>query len=219
MTTGRRETSQYRKRLRRSILVVGIGGAGGNIAADWQSIGALDGLGLAVQWLQVDTGSSQHRLSMVAVSLACKSTGGDTGIGLALAKMHRYLLAPLLAQADIVILVAGLGGGTGSGMTPYIARLARGGGAVTIAVVTLPFGFEGRRRRAAASIAIKRLRSRAQFVLTFSNQELAAEMGDEALLAEIYAVQSQRIGVCLRDLLLTLRRKIPSGSHGPEGHC
>ena len=218
MTTGRGESSKRRNRRRRSVMVVGVGGAGGNIAADLQSIGALDGLELDVQWLQVDAGPCQYRLAMVALSLACKSTGGDATIGLALAKKHQYLLAPLLAQAEIVILVAGLGGGNGSGMTPHIARLARGAGAATVVVVTSPFGFEGRRRRRTASIANKRLRSRAQFVLTFSNQELGTEMGDAALLAAIYAVQTQRIGFCLRDLLLNLQRKMPSGSHGPEDH-
>jgi cell division protein FtsZ len=198
--------------------LVGIGGAGGNIASDLQSIGALDGLGLAVQWLQVDTGPWQHRSSNAALSLAFKSTGGDPAIGLTLAKKHQYLLARLLAQAEIVILVAGLGGGTGSGMAPYIARLARGAGAVTIAVVTVPFGFEGRRRRRTASIAIKRLRANAEFVLTFSNQQLGDEMGDGALLTAIYAVQTLRIGFCLRDLLLSLQRKMPSRSHGPKEH-
>ena len=183
-------------------MVVGIGGAGGNIAADLQSLGALDGLGLAVQWLHIDTGPFQHRLSMVALSLARQSTGGNAAIGLALAKRHRYLLAPLLAKADIVILVAGLGGGTGSGMAPYIARLARGAGAVTIAVVTLPFDFEGRRRRATASVAIKRLRSRAEFVLTFSNQELGDSMGDTVQLADIYAQQGCRIAKWSRQFLV-----------------
>jgi cell division protein FtsZ len=200
MTTGRRETSQHRKRLCRSVMVVGIGGAGGNIAADLQSTGALNGLGLAVQWLHIDTGPWQHRLSMVALSLACKSAGGDPAIGLVLAKMHRYLLAPLLAQADIVILVAGLGGGTGSGMTPYIARLARGVGAVTIAVVTLPFGFEGNRVQR-ANAAIRRLKRRTGFLLRFSNQHLAMEMGDDALVSTIYQVQSKRIANFLRDLM------------------
>ena len=184
-------------------MVVGIGGAGGNIAADLQSLCALDGLGLAEQWLHIDTGPLQHRLSMVALSLARKSTGGNAAIGLALAKRHRYLLAPLLAQADIVILVAGLGGGTGSGMAPYIARLARGAGAVTIAAVTLPFDFEGRRRRATASIAVKRLRSRAEFVLTFSNQELIDFMGDTVQLADIYAQHGCRIAKWSRQFLVS----------------
>lgn len=200
MTTGRGESSQRRKRLCRSVMVVGIGGAGGNIAADLQSIGALDGLGVAVQWLHIDTGPWQHRLSMVALSLASKGTGGDTAIGLTLAKRHRYLLAPLLAQAEIVILLAGMGGGTGSGMTPYIARLLRGAGAVTIALVTMPFGFEGIRIQR-ANAAMRRLKRRTGFLLRFSNQQFAMEMGADALLSTVYEMQSMRIALFMRHLL------------------
>ena len=189
-------------------MVIAVGGAGGNIAAELQSLGALDSLGFAVQWIQIDTGrwhrrseSWRGKSSMVTLTIARLSTGGNPAIGRALARKHRYLLMPLLTHSDIVILVTGLGGGTGSGMSPYIARLARGAGAVTIAVVTLPFAFEGPRRHRTASIALMELRSNAEFVLTFSNQALGDEMGDRTLLTAIYAMQAQRIGGRLRDLL------------------
>jgi cell division protein FtsZ len=107
-----------------------------------------------------------------------------------------------MAQTDIVILVAGLGGGTGSGIAPYIARLARDAGVLTIAAVTMPFDFEGRRHKT-ADTAIKRLRCHALLVFRFSNQELARELGDNALMTAIYEVQTLRIALWLRDLLVS----------------
>ena len=189
-------------------MVIGIGGAGGNIVSEMQSVGAMDGFGLVPQLIHIDTGHWQRsnrpwqdRAPIVTLTLARKGTGGNADLGRALAWKHRYLLKPLLAQTDIVILVAGLGGGTGSGMAPYIARLVRDVGALPVTAVTMPFDFEGRRRKT-ADTAIKRLRCHALLVFRFSNQELAPELGDDALLNTIFKLQTQRIAMWLHDFLV-----------------
>jgi cell division protein FtsZ len=105
---------------------------------------------------------------------------------------------------DIVCLLAGMGGGTGGGMAPYVAKLTRNAGTLTIAMVTMPFAFEGIRVQRAAN-AIKRLKRQTARVIAFSNQLLADELGDSAMLDTIYQVQSWRIARHLRKLLRHLR--------------
>jgi cell division protein FtsZ len=193
------------------MIVAGVGGAGGNIVREIQSTSALSGIQAVLQWILIDTGLSRHRrgvtqirVPMVTLSLARASTGGRADIGRAVAWKHRHLLTSLLADTDILVLLFGAGGGTGTGMSPAIIRLARDVGALTIAAVTMPFNFEGNRGQKAAT-SIKRLRRNTDFLLTFSNQQLGAELGDNTLMTTIYEVQAQRIAYGLRDLLANLR--------------
>lgn len=188
------------------VLVVGIGRAGCNIIDDLKRLGVLSGFERA-KGIHILDWNHRHRyrhlktgLPTVILSHAPYSAGDDVQLGRTLARRHRHCLRSMLAGADILVLVAGLGGGTGGGMAPHVAQLARNVGALTIAVVTMPFGFEGIRIQRAAT-AIRRLRRKTAFVFAFSNQQLALEMGDDALLNTIYEVQSKRIDWLLRDLL------------------
>ena len=207
MTTERGETSKRGDRLRRSVMVVGVGGAGGNIAAELQSIGALDGLGFNVQWINLCTDPphgrdniSLHSVPVATTFLASTGSGGSARLVPAFVHKQRYRFRALVAGVEIVVLVAGLGGGTGGGMALYFARLARNVRTLTIAFVTMPFGFEGIRVQR-ADIAIKRLKRTTARVIAFSNQQLADEMGDNAMLDTIYEVQSMRIARFMRHLL------------------
>ena len=193
------------------VIVAGVGGAGGNIAREIQSTGALSGLQGELQWIHIDTGLWRHqrgvaqiRVPMVTLSLARLSTGGRANIGRAVAWKHRRLLVSLLADTDIVIVLAGMGGGTGGGAAPVVARLARDVGALTIAAVTTPFNFEGNRGQKAAA-SIKRLRRNTDLLFTFSNLELGAALGDNTLITTLYRVQAQRVAYCLCDLLMNFR--------------
>lgn len=205
------QTNYPRYRRTCKVIVVGIGGAGGNIVREIQSTGALAGLQAVLQWIHIDTGLWRHRrgvtqirVPMVTLSLARASTGGRADIGRAVAWKHRHLLASLLADTDIVIVLAGMGGGTGGGVVPVVARLARDVGALTIAAVTMPFDFEDHRGQKAAA-SIKQLRRNTDILFTFSNQELGAALGDNTLMTTLYEVQSKRIAYGLRDLLVNLR--------------
>jgi cell division protein FtsZ len=193
------------------VIVVGIGEAGGNIVREIQSTGALAGLKAVLQWIHIDTGLwrhrrgvAQNRVPMVTLSLARASTGGRADIGRAVAWKHCHRLVSLLADTDIVIVLAGMGGGTGGGVAPVVARLALDVGALTIAAVTMPFNFEGNRGQKAAA-SIKRLRRNTDLLLTFSNQDLGAALGDNTLMTTLYEVQSKRIAYRLRYLLANLR--------------
>lgn len=138
-------------------------------------------------------------LSLKTVSLALYGAGGRVNTARAAALRNIDLLNAAVNGAGTVILVAGLGGGTGSGILPIIARLAQDSGAVTIAIVVMPFDFEGL-RNAKAKIALSSLERELDLVMPFSNQELGNSMGDGALLSDIYSQQEQRIIATVRRL-------------------
>ena len=98
--------------------------------------------------------------------------GGDPELGRAAAEESLAALGERLAGASLVILLAGLGGGTGSGATPAIARIARAQGSHVAVFATLPFSFEGRRRREQALEALDALREHADFVVCFENDRM-----------------------------------------------
>ena len=87
-------------------------------------------------------------------------TGGDSQLGQRSAEEDSEKIAAALADSDMVFITAGLGGGTGSGAAPIVAANARKHGALTIAVVTKPFGFEGTQRKRIADEAAAALESR-----------------------------------------------------------
>ena len=98
---------------------------------------------------------------------------------------HRATLVELLAGSDMVVLLAGLGGGTGSGVTPICARAVRAAGAVTVAAVVTPFAYEGVHNRR-ADAAINRLQREADLVMAFSNEEWFNRYRDDTPLFEIF---------------------------------
>jgi cell division protein FtsZ len=157
-----------------SIKVWGVGGAGCN-AASALNPAALDG----VQVLAVNTDSQALEQTTVAnkLVLGAKRTrgmgaGGDPDLGRAAAEDDLDKLAGFCAGADIVFILAGLGGGTGTGAAPVLARMARESGALVLAIVTLPFDFEGARRQQQALAGLQALKMAADAVICLPNQRL-----------------------------------------------
>lgn len=101
-------------------------------------------------------------------------TGGDPVRGRELAEQNLTVLQNLVADSDIVFLIAGLGGGAGSGVTPVLARVAREAKALVVALVTLPFDCEGNRRSQQAQEALAELRANCDGVLCLPNQKTLA---------------------------------------------
>ncbi|MBK8401295.1 MAG: hypothetical protein IPL29_09660 [Propionivibrio sp.] len=162
--------------------VIGIGAAGCNLVTSLRASNLLDRAGPALSYVCVDLGP--HALEFVdsandanpalaqikTLMLAPFGAGGRVNAARAACLRHREVLTDMLTGSDMVVLVAGLGGGTGSGVTPIMPRLARDTGAVTVAAVVTPFEFEGVRNRR-ADAAIDRLQREADLVMTFSNEE------------------------------------------------
>ena len=156
------------------IKVVGVGGAGGNAVNRMVEAGLAD-----VDFYAVNTDSQALEASRAHQQLVIGSrltrglgAGGDPVIGRQAAEEDRELLAALVEDADMVFVTAGMGGGTGTGAAPLVAEAARQHGALTVAIVTRPFEFEGTRRMAQAEAGLADLREHVDALLVIPNERL-----------------------------------------------
>ena len=157
-----------------SVKVVGVGGGGSNAVARMYRERIL-----GVDYMAVNT-DAQHLIQLevpTKVRIGDKLTrglgvGGNPEIGREAAEESRDDLYELVRGADMVFVAAGMGGGTGTGAAPVIAEIAKEGGALTIAVVTKPFGFEGHKRRKQAEDGIALLRDRVDSLIVIPNDRL-----------------------------------------------
>jgi len=156
------------------IKVIGVGGAGGN-AVNRLIEDGLEG----VEFLVANTDLQALRDSQAPIKIQLGEesarglgAGGNPEIGKRAALEDTDKLVDALEGADMVFVTAGLGGGTGTGAAPIIGSLATELGALTIAVVTKPFGFEGHRRATQAEMGLEELRGCVDSVITIPNERL-----------------------------------------------
>jgi cell division protein FtsZ len=156
------------------IVVVGVGGGGGN-AVSTMIRAELTG----VDFIAANTDSQAIGTSLapVKVQLGCSLTkglgaGANPEVGRKAALEQEDILREELGGADMVFVTAGMGGGTGTGAAPVIARICKDLGALTVGVVTKPFGFEGRRRLRQAEEGIRELRAACDTLIVIPNQRL-----------------------------------------------
>ncbi|HEX9016294.1 MAG TPA: cell division protein FtsZ, partial [Chloroflexota bacterium] len=112
--------------------------------------------------------------------------GGDPVMGERAAEISRDLLEETLAGADMVFITAGMGGGTGTGASPVIAEIAKKNRSLTVAVVTMPFTFEGRHRRAVAEQGFQLLKERVDAIIAIPNDRLLGMAGKRLSLMESF---------------------------------
>jgi cell division protein FtsZ len=112
--------------------------------------------------------------------------GANYEIGKKAAEEDRDKISQALDGADMVFITAGMGGGTGTGAAPIVAEVAREHGALTVAVVTKPFTFEGRKRANAADLGIKNLRERVDAIIVVPNDKLIDIAGDNLSMMEAF---------------------------------
>ena len=156
------------------IKVVGIGGGGVNAVNRMIEVG-LKG----VEFIAINTDAQALLMSDADVKLDIGreltrglGAGADPDIGRQAAEDHVDEIEEVLQGADMVFVTAGEGGGTGTGGAPVVARIARALGALTIGVVTRPFGFEGRRRGEQADVGIEGLRDEVDTLIVIPNDRL-----------------------------------------------
>ena len=162
------------------IKVVGVGGGGGN------AVNRMIDAGLkGVEFITVNTDAQALLMSDADVKLDIGrqltrglGAGSDPEIGRQAAEDHRDEIEEILKGADMVFITAGEGGGTGTGGAPIVAEIARGLGALAIAIVTRPFGFEGRRRAVQAEAGIQHLREKVDTLIIVPNDRLL-DVADE----------------------------------------
>ena len=114
--------------------------------------------------------------------------GGDPETGRLAAEESREDLTELIKGADMVFVAAGMGGGTGTGSAPIVAEIARESGALTVAVVTKPFEFEGVPRQRHAEEGIQRLREKVDSLIVIPNDRLSAISGEEVTISNAFSM-------------------------------
>jgi cell division protein FtsZ len=172
------------------IKVIGVGGAGGN-AVNRMVRAGFEG----VQFIAANTDLQALRQNAAALKLqlGAKLTkglgaGADPNVGRQAALEDTEQIIEVLDGADMVFVTTGLGGGTGTGAAPVIASLASELGALTIAVVTKPFTFEGRKRATQAERGLIDLRESVDSVITIPNERLLASIDRTMSLADAFAM-------------------------------
>lgn len=156
------------------IKVIGIGGAGGNAV---NNMIAAHGIGVDFITANTDLQALNATLAPTRIQLGAQLTkglgaGANPDIGRRAAEEDHDQLRSLLSGADMVFITAGMGGGTGTGAAPVIAAVAKELGCLTVAVVTKPFDFEGKKRKMQAEEGLRLLRANVDTLITIPNQRL-----------------------------------------------
>jgi cell division protein FtsZ len=179
-----------------AIKVVGLGGAGAN-AVDRLKMENLDRLQMAVINTDAQALAASPVQDKVLIGASVTrglGAGADPDLGRQAAEADREKIATVVKDCDLVFLVAGMGGGTGSGAAPTVAEIAAEHGALVIAFVTLPFSFEGGRRAKQADEGLLALRKVCDAVIPLSNDLLLQEGAEGETVLDSFARADEWIG-------------------------
>ena len=171
-----------------AIKVVGVGGAGGNAVDNMiqERSAGVEFMTANTDRQALDATLAPSRLQIGAQVTKGRGAGGNLRVGQRSAEESYEEISNRLAGADMVFIAAGMGGGTGSGAAPVIAAIAKERGCLTVAVVTKPFDFEGKRRQAQAEEGVRALRGAADTLITIPNQRLLEIAGPDTSLRDAF---------------------------------
>ncbi|MBA3397084.1 MAG: cell division protein FtsZ [Deltaproteobacteria bacterium] len=170
------------------ILVIGVGGGGGN-AVNTMISGNLDGVEFVVantDMQALEANMAPHKIQLGDALTKGLGAGANPDVGRRSAEESMQQIADLISGADMVFVTAGMGGGTGTGAAPVIAQVARDCGALTVGVVTKPFGFEGKKRSKQAVEGIERLEKSVDTLIVIPNNRLLALVGQNTSMVEAF---------------------------------
>ena len=171
------------------IKVIGVGGAGGNAVIHMinHEIQGADFICANTDSQALDRATGSTILKLGDNVTRGLGAGADPKVGRAAAERDRAAIEELLDGSDMIFITAGMGGGTGTGAAPVIAEIAKELGALTVAVVTKPFNFEGQKRKAAAEQGIAELVEEVDSLITIPNQKLMDILGKKTSMEEAFA--------------------------------
>jgi len=191
-----------------SIKIIGVGGAGANaldrIVLDGMEHADLIALNTDVQSLASSVATQKVQLGRATTRGL--GTGGDPELGYAAAQESADEIREVLKGARMVFVCAGLGGGTGSGAAPLVARMAHENGALVIGFATLPFSFEGKRRGIQAEESLARLQQLSDAVVCFENDRMGDIVLPKAGIHQAFAVADVTISQSVRSIVNVIRR-------------
>jgi cell division protein FtsZ len=170
------------------IKVIGVGGGGGNAVAHMlnANIEGVDFVVANTDSQAMKTCGSRTHLQLGANVTKGLGAGANPEVGRQAALEDRERIEEMLEGADMVFITAGMGGGTGTGAAPVVAQLAKEKGILTVAVVTKPFPFEGRRRMQVAAKGIEDLSQHVDSLITVPNEKLLSVLGREVTLLNAF---------------------------------
>jgi len=172
------------------IKVIGVGGGGCNAINSMISQGQIKGvdfIGVNTDAQALMTCQAPEKIQIGEKLTKGLGSGGDPEIGKKAAEESKELIKEKLNKTDMVFLTCGEGGGTGTGASPLIAEIAKEIGALTIAVVTKPFPFEGTRRMVAAEEGILNLKEKVDTLITIPNQRILEIIDKKMTLLEAFS--------------------------------
>lgn len=179
------------------IRVVGVGGGGNNALNSMITTTQIQG----VDFIAVNTDSQALMISHAAMKVQIGEnltkglgSGGNPEIGQSAAEESVEKLKEMLDGSDMIFITAGMGGGTGTGAAPVIAKVAKELGALTVAVVTKPFSFEGTRRMVNAEEGLENLKDKVDTLIVIPNQRILEVVDKKLSLVEAFRVADSVLG-------------------------
>ena len=168
--------------------VIGIGGAGGNatnrmIQAGMQGV---DFIAINTDAQDLENNAAEHKIQIGKNLTKGLGAGAQADIGREAAETDQDAILAILEDADMAFVTAGMGGGTGTGATPMVAKLSRDMGILTVGIVTLPFNFEGPKRMSRALEGIAELRKTCDTVIAIPNQKLMSIVETDTTVVEAF---------------------------------
>lgn len=190
------------------IKVLGVGGAGGNAVSH---LAAQEFPGVAFAVLHTDAMALRQfnvgtKLSLGSRKIRGLGAGGDPARGRAAAEEDEEAIRSLVADANIVFIIAGLGGGTGTGASPVVARIAKECGALVLAIVIAPFEVEGGKRMRQAQLGLQELKNAADGVIVLPNQRMFKLVDEKTPLVEALQITNGLIAQGVRGIWRLLSR-------------
>lgn len=173
------------------IKVLGVGGGGGNTLNTMINKAQIQG----VEFIAVNTdlqallaNNAPTKLQIGEKVTKGLGSGADPGIGTQAAEESREKIRDLLTDSDMVFITAGMGGGTGTGAAPIVAEVAKEVGALTVAVVTKPFLFEGTRRMVQGDEGIEKLKDKVDTLIIIPNQKILDVVDQKVTLQDAFSI-------------------------------
>lgn len=171
------------------IKVIGVGGGGGN-AVQYMVDETIEGVDFIA--MNTDAQALKKSTATIKIQIGTELTkglgaGADPNVGMEAAREDREKIRQALEGADMVFITAGMGGGTGTGAAPVVAQLAKEMGILTVAVVTKPFPFEGKKRLDFANQGIAELSMYVDSLITIPNEKLLKVMGKGTPLLQAFS--------------------------------